>query len=101
MPTLSNELRQAILKLVIKNSSYMTGSDARDAETVENIMSLIATQNTALLKELLGELPEEIDMMHAKKAHSDAGAGNVIGHNHLLSKVKNLINSKLAAMGEQ
>ena len=66
---------------------------------LENTEKYIATQNTALLKELLGELPEEIDMMHAKKAHSDAGAGNVIGHNHLLSKVKNLINSKLAAMG--
>lgn len=67
----------------------------------DEVKALIATQNTALLKELLGELPEEIDMMHAKKAHSDAGAGNVIGHNHLLRKVKNLINSKLAAMGER
>jgi hypothetical protein len=56
MPTLSNEeLKLAILKLVIKNSSYMTGSAKRDAETVEAILALFATQNTALLDSLIDE----------------------------------------------
>ena len=103
MPTLSNELRQQIDKAITCDvgCGHDTGFEACYEHQIDRLVKLFATQNTALLKELLGELPEEIDMMHAKKAHSDAGAGNVIGHNHLLSKVKNLINSKLAAMGGQ
>lgn len=95
MPTLSNELRQAILKLVIKNSSYMTGSDARDAETVENIMSLIATQNTALLKEVADkvigadEFPADQDEWHGEEEAKIIGA----------DELRAVQRSKLAAMG--
>lgn len=110
MPTLSKEeLERQILKVIDAADEASRGTVgladdkyiAHQEALIKGFTALLATQNTALLKELLGELPEEIDMMHAKKAHSDAGAGNVIGHNHLLSKVKNLINSKLAAMGER
>ncbi len=91
MPTLSNEeLKLAILKLVIKNSSYMTGSNARDVETVENIMSLFATQNTALLKELLEQ--QELVIEHSADFND---------MKQYYAVPVPVINSKLAAMGEQ
>ena len=103
MPTLSNEALRAKLKHIIQQID--TGDSLVCAwpteEDLDKIEALFATQNTALLKELLSELPEKLDMQPAIKTHSDAGAGTVIGHNHLLSKVKDLINSKLAAMGGQ
>ena len=106
MPTLSNEeLKKNIIHMLcdcdVEDSSYVTGTRFDYDMAADAVLKLFATQNTALLKELLSELPEKLDMQPAIKTHSDAGAGTVIGHNHLLSKVKDLINSKLAAMGEQ
>ncbi len=41
-----------------------------------------------LLKEVLELLPEKIDMKHAIKTHSDAGAGYTIGFNQCIDTIK-------------
>lgn len=54
----------------------------------ENIRELAHTIRNKVLHEVIEALPEEIDMQRAIDANSDAGAGHVIGHNHLLREIK-------------
>ena len=95
MPTLSNELRQQILtefKQVLKLAP---------ADYTENctnvVMSIIATQNTALLKEVADkvigadEFPADQDEWHGEEEAKIIGA----------DELRAVQRSKLAAMGGQ
>lgn len=56
------------------------------------IKSLQALINTEVLKALNSiEVPKKIDMKHAIRTHSDAGAGTVIGNNHCVDKIQEAI----------
>lgn len=44
-----------------------------------------------LRQDILKKLPKRINMKHAIKCHSDAGAGHTIGHNYLLKKIRDII----------
>ena len=67
-----------------------TFNNAED-RVVEEVMALIAAHNKQLHQALLSGLPERNDMKHAVNAHSDAGAGHVIGFNYCLDQVTKLI----------
>lgn len=66
----------------------MPEENGKHKELVKTKAAIIAHFHQALLS----GLPERNDMKHAKDAHSDAGAGHVIGFNYCLDQVEELIN---------
>lgn len=100
MPTLSNEeLREKIIVTIA--NALMAGKSLEQVnkipakifkdldKAVEPLFELFATQNTALLKELLNHKKTYITELAWKHAASEEAVPT------------NVINSKLAAMGEQ
>ena len=68
--------------------------DTDRTEATIAIMRYARGQRTALMTELRdSELLEEKDMEVAIKHNSDAGAGDVIGHNYLARAIKAYINN--------
>lgn len=131
MPTLSNEELKHDIIADVSNSYYETlknepeyinmtfeqlGAVCRDLATVD-VNTLIATQNTALLKELLGATRERV--LYEPVTNRIVNTGDKVGidldvdtkgslkfiqdngYNQAVTEFTKVINSKLAAMGGQ
>lgn len=79
--------------LTLSFAHLMIGKEYPNAgQLVDAAMKVLATHDKQLHQALLSGLPERNSMKHAVNAHSDAGAGYVIGFNYCLEQVTQLIN---------
>lgn len=105
MPTLSNELRQQIDKAITCDvgCGHDTGFEACYEHQIDRLVKLFATQNTALLKELLANIPKKVDVVDDPFGEKQLSYINYReqGYNQAVDETIEVINSKLAAMGEQ
>lgn len=97
MPTLSNEELKERIRITLGLLPNST------PQLVDNLFSLFATQNTALLKELLANIPKKVDVVDDPFGEKQLSYINYReqGYNQAVDETIEVINSKLAAMGEQ
>lgn len=86
-----DEVRKDILRISEENPDDPAFID----EIIEYIELKLQEVRAETIRECIEALPEEIDMQRAIDANSDAGAGHVIGHNHLLRDIKSSLTKLL------
>ena len=84
--TWQEKLNKLVTRYFIPNSSV------KWEDIIKFITDLIAQTREETIREVEEGLPKKCKMIHAVRAHSDAGAGHVIGFNDCRQKILDILN---------